>query len=301
MPRHHIVPQMILRRFANSRDQICMHPRGGDGPPYLIAIRKACSEVGFYEIPTDDVAEDYQADHDPEFVEHILADIEGTANQIIADILSGDYPLDPRRRFKLTLFLALQMSRGWSFREGMNQVAQNVLEQAAQARFPEIASSELPTITASKAFAIQHSLRVGVEVLMNYLYFRTWRILRFDTPCLLTSDSPFEYWAPPDREDDGPFGVGNAPIVFFPLDRATVLAMSQSVGRDQTVRSGLTRARQVNYSVAVEAQKWIMHHQDDAPLTGVRLPPLGRFVSEYVHETVSNDGEVRQLFQIIKR
>lgn len=325
MPRHHILPQMILRRFATTKELITMHSREGIRSPFQLAVRKACSEVGFYEIPKADVADCHQEGHEPEIVESVLSGIEGAANAIITEILDGSFPISGEKRFRLAFYLALQMSRGWSFRESINQTAQNILilhleatmtdewladsiqkdggrpsQRSIEDRRREILRNP-PRIEVGKSTAIQQSLDVGMNELLPHIYLRSWRILKFKDPCLLTSDNPFGYWAPIDRRKDGPFGVGDAPAVFFPLDRSTALSMTLRRAEEQIVPSGQTRARQINYCVAVEAEKWIMHHPADAPLNGIEMPPKGRIVREFVGSRIDADGNYRELHRVVKR
>ena len=56
VPRHHLVPQMLLRPFADDNQKLVMVSRDDPGQVTLTRVRTACAEVGFYTIPTDDVA-----------------------------------------------------------------------------------------------------------------------------------------------------------------------------------------------------------------------------------------------------
>ncbi len=49
MARHHLVPQMLLRRFAEDGRILQASPRDG-GSPIHMTVSKACAEAGFYEL-----------------------------------------------------------------------------------------------------------------------------------------------------------------------------------------------------------------------------------------------------------
>ncbi len=69
---------MLLRRFADEEDQLSVVQREPPHSSHLSMVRKACNEVGFYELPAADIAESHQAGHDPEQVEKTLSEIEGS-------------------------------------------------------------------------------------------------------------------------------------------------------------------------------------------------------------------------------
>ncbi len=47
---------MLLRPFADDNQKLVMVSRDDPGQVTLTRVRTACAEVGFYTIPTDDVA-----------------------------------------------------------------------------------------------------------------------------------------------------------------------------------------------------------------------------------------------------
>jgi hypothetical protein len=147
---------------------------------------------------------------------------------------------------------------------------------------------------------VQQSLKMALHETLERLYLRSWRVLKFDSSRLLTSDHPFGYWSP--RGDhDGAFGVDNAPVIFHPLDRQTALMMSLRRIPEVVRPSGATRARQINLAVAGEASKWSFYHPDDDPLDGLIIPRKAKFVDEVVGQRIDADGNFRDLHRLVRR
>jgi hypothetical protein len=70
---------------------------------------------------------------------------------------------------------------------------------------------------------------------------------------------------------------------------------------ERIVSSGLTRAGQINYVVAREAEKWILHHPADNPLQGSDLPTRARITDEVVSRRMNPDGTVYEIHRVGKR
>jgi hypothetical protein len=198
---------MLLRNFADADQMLAMVSRDEPRQVKLTKVRTACAEVGFYTIPTDDVAPSHQAGHDPESVEKLLSQVEGSTAPIFADMVQSRFPPSEEQRFQASLFVALQISRGWRFRYDVNAFA----TLAARRQLPTLATDERIrrylrqrgkasgskavdqfrrrllaedafTVHMSQPFAVQQALRFAVETLQPLLFFRTWRLLRFREP-----------------------------------------------------------------------------------------------------------------------
>jgi hypothetical protein len=50
--------------------------------------------------------------HDPKQVETILAEVEGQSKRYIDEMLGGDFPLQPEARYRLSMYVAVQMTPG---------------------------------------------------------------------------------------------------------------------------------------------------------------------------------------------
>ena len=320
MPRHHTVPQMYLRRFADERDQVMLIDRDNPTPRHRSAVVKACREAGFYEIPTDDLEEVAREGHDPEMVEKTLADIEGTASTRIEELIDGGCPPTAEIRFRLSLFFGLQAARGPAFRRTMDEMARIMGpkwlateitperieewlivrgEDASPTPVAEmderLTGREGPYPAWRQGNYVQESLRYALQV-QGHLFRRHWRVLEFAEPCLITSDEPVAVLA-----GDGPMphGVADSAVVWVPLDRQHALAMTLT-GTEGVVTSGATRARQINQIVADQAERWILCHPDDQDWIPVSLGPRLEWRDE-VLGVIEYGEEVREQHALVPR
>jgi len=144
----------------------------------------------------------------------------------------------------------------------------------------------------SQPHAVQTALRHAIETVQPLVYFRAWHVLRFPAPVLLTSDAPVAVWSPPDA-DGLPVGIANAAEVYLPLDRQTVLVVTEQHVDDAPDRivddPAPKRAVRANTAVAANAHRWVCHHPDDDPLDGIAQPPPSRWERE-IHEIVPEPG-----------
>jgi hypothetical protein len=312
---------MYLRRFADERQQLVMRPRDDAARGQRITVRKACAEVGYYAIATEDVEPPHDEGHDPELVERIFAAVEGETDALLRGILSGGFPpQEPEARFRISMFIALQITRGWAFRRDLEELgnlsARHYVETQAT---PERVTSFLkerglphgdrhvqeflqralgpngPRLVLPQARAVQEMLRFAIEFLMPDIFSRRWRLLEFDEPRLLTSDEPVALWSP----EGAPAGVRNAPAIWLPLDRTHALGLVRA-GAEKIVSGSPTRARIINVAVAEQAERWIFHHPDDDPLAEVALGPRRQLVDEVV-DVVQEGDQVRELHRFVKR
>lgn len=310
---------MYLRRFADARQQLTMVSRDSLDVRVPVTVNNACNESGFYEVPAKDLVE-APDDYDPEIFEHKLADVEGAANTAIQAMLGGEFPPSDSDRTHLSLFLALQFTRGWTFRKDFDDMvalssplwlrsvatpdrvetwlrkagkpsdAKAVRDFIARATGPQA-----PRLVPRQGNYIQHMFEQALDPLLPSIYIRKWRLLDFGEPSLLTSDEPIAFVRPP----GGGIGPVLADALWFPLDRTHALAMTRT-GSEQVVKSGSTRARMINAIVATQAHRWILHHPDDSPLDGLDLGPRIELVEEIL-DVQRNDTDVRELRRYVKR
>jgi Protein of unknown function (DUF4238) len=251
MPRSHLVPQFLLRNFADPDEKLIMISRRPPHRSQPITVSNACAERGFYTIAAEALEESHRVGHDPGIAETALSDVETAAAEIIRTVIDGEFPLPPEQRFRLSVFVALQMTRGWRFRKDTNDLSTIAMRQEmemvpldrfrdwlrrngepfddqAVATFRErVLGEDGPRMVMNQAAAVQQSFRFAVEELIPYLFTRTWRLLRFRQDLLLTSDTPVGMWSPVPATPDFPegqdfsVGVGNARLICLPLNRRT--------------------------------------------------------------------------------
>lgn len=317
---HHLVPQMYLRRFADAKEQLLMVSRRDPSDLHRSSVKRACREVGYYEIPTDDLEESSRADHDTEVVEQLLSEIEGTANLRLAELLEGGSAPTLEVRFRLSLFFALQMARGAAFRRTMDEVAttlapawldiefseENIRRRSAE-QDEEVTQDFIDEVRAfvtgpngpkpvfRQGHYVQQALAHALQ-LQEHLFKRTWRVLQFDDAALITSDEPVAVFT---ASGGLPAGPANALAIWVPLGRQHALAMTLN-GTEGFVRSGMTRARQINQLVADQAERWIFCHPEDASLIPPTLGPRLEWRDEVVGSYVDG-GELHEQHILVRR
>jgi hypothetical protein len=325
MDRHHIVPQFLLRRFANEDGQLRALDRSDLNSVHRTSVTKACLEAGYYRIETEDLEEWARDGHDPEFVEKTLSSIETDAANITANIIAGELPHTEADRLHLALFVALQMTRGWQFRDEMNQIGTLRMREELGARRDELAikartwlrrqrqpaepedveryidhvlGPNRPKLVMHDAVRVQAALGYALQTLTPMLMQRHLRILRFDKPSLIMSDAPVGTWAP---GHDRAVGAGNAALVFLPLSRQAALAYGAKV-RTADSFAGPTRAAQINFLAADGAARWVYEHPADRIVEALNMPvDRPQWVTEFVTGVDEPGGFRRELWQHVRR
>jgi hypothetical protein len=291
VPRHHIVPQMYLRHFADERRMLRLVDRDDLRRTVPSTVNKACNEVGFYEwqpgLALDEVED--PAVLDPEHVEGLLSGFEGAAAPCIQRILeSGRPPETKEDRYHLAHFIAIQAARGRRFREDLSQMGTwaprehlrerltpaEVEQRLARRGLPhapsdvaayiaEMLSPRGPRLVPSTTFATQQALRFAFEDIAPRLFTGAWRVITFAEPALLTSDEPVVAWHP----DDEPVTAKTAPYVWIPLGRRHLLEVHHpDTSGASSERNDSYPADWLNSIVATQAERWIVHHPEDGHL-----------------------------------
>jgi hypothetical protein len=311
--KHHIVPKTYLRRFADGNEKLALRHRDGDAyaTPAQTSISKACREGGFYNVGADN------DDEDGESLENYFADLEGVCRPLLDRLAAGDLSLSDRQRMHVAFYVAMQWSRGWDARILAAQVVQGFARSSAFSTAmnmildrEEVAHRQLDEATMrhmalswadgvrahpGRAVEVAYPLHLGTQV-AEYMFTRTWRILRFDRPCLLIGDSPVAVSPMPDGRNAG---VAIAPAIWFPLARDRALAMTLR-GDEKVVDSGMRRAADINQIIVNQSEKAIFAHPDDREWFSVHQPTWRR---QFIDGTVggpqtSSSGDLLQQFRI---
>ncbi|ACU72766.1 hypothetical protein Caci_3877 [Catenulispora acidiphila DSM 44928] len=318
---HHLVPQMYLRNFADA-GKLKAVARQPPHRSHTSSVKNACNEVGFYELPPEELSQDdpLRDGWDPEFVEKFLSQVEGDAAPIIEAMVAGDFPLSAKDRNVMSLFIALQVTRGWAFRDRAQQTVERLSPDVLQMCMREEAIrerltaegrpvnrraikniqrqlAEVPAITLPQGSLVASAIEQAVETCRPVIAGRPWRLLRFDENVLLTSDQPVGLWAPGSPTS---VGLATAKMTYMPLNRNTAIAVAAS-GPEKISFPGPARARQVNDAVARRARRWIFHHPDDDPLKELVLPPVEEVTAEIVAQRKNPDGTTEEIVRMTSR
>lgn len=327
-PRHHLVPQFLLRRFADAGNKLVMVKRDDLSYSATSTVAKACNEAGFYRIETDYINPDHRAAHDPEALEKTLSVFETRADRAIKSLLGGAPPWSERDHYDLGMFMAFQYVRGWHFRKQFDEMGTLAMRREMLANRPRVeglakrylrergekVTSESvdqfinsafgpdgPRLVMGKPHAIQASFRFALEAVAPRILTRPIRLLHFsDDAPLLTSDSPVATWSP-DRPHDRVVALADAATIMMPLAPNLALSFARG-GQDAISSAGATRARQINTAVADIADRWIYHHPDTAPLDNLVIPAeKPRWQDEKLAARIDEDGIYRELWQTVQR
>lgn len=116
----------------------------------------------------------------------------------------------------------------------------------------------------------------GDRGLGQYLVGKKVEVIIPKSAAVLTSDEPVCWWSP----GDGPVGYATARVVWLPLSPRLIVQFREptfdmAAHGLPDVRSGEARDELVafvNRVVASQAERWIVHHPDDAPIVDMVLP-----------------------------
>lgn len=309
---------MYLRRFANDDAQVIAVPRNKLDQRVPLTVRNAATEVGFYAIPTDDLQDQARDGRNPEAAESALAGIEGACTKHIDQLLAGELPhVGDTARLHLSVFIALQHTRGWRFRRDLDDIArltapafirQNLTPEQVRAAliatgrpaephdvddmFARLTGPDGPKPVLRKGMYVQHAFLNAIEVIAPTLFARCWRLLQFPKPCLLVSDEPVAIPNIPGK------GAANVPELWFPLDRTHALQLTLR-GAETLVHASLSKARKINTLIASQSERWIFHHPDDTPLDGLEITGRTGLV-EKVKPIIENGEVVGELRGVVR-
>lgn len=291
--RHHLVPQLHLRRFSDPDGRIVAVSRDLS-KTFQSNVGNVAVEKFFYTVETENGPSTE--------VEELLSKIESDAEAVIRSILGGAFPPPPEAKEALASFIGLQWLRGSdqraNFEELMNQFlkffSMNITRTQLQESSEAVAgkpASEAEIDSMLKFFADptkynfeQHqneSIKIMLDLapgIANLAANRKWQLLRFPADCLLTSDSPVSLWSPPEERRGivarGGFGMSRE--VRFPLDRRHALVLAWELKEGEIVRDlPIEHARVLNFWTANHGHRWIFHHPEDHPLKGMKLSSSG--------------------------
>ena len=291
-----LVPRFLLAGFADATGRI-MAERRDRTRRRLIDVDVAVAELGRYAVPTDHA--------NGPALGRLLADVEASARATVARITSGAFPPPAADRASLALVLAGQLLLGRYHRAEAGRAATLVsqlivstiegaetegeetedaeddtaeLEDAEATtapdgdRTPEIQSVRPPDVMLPGQPPIGRSL-AAMPALARQLAARTWQLIRFPDPVLLTSDTPVVRWAPSGAGKLYQVGLGSAHEVRVPLDARHALIVARHAPAGEIVRDlGARQARALNRTVAEGASEWMYYHPESDPLEGVELP-----------------------------
>ena len=289
---HHTVPRFLLERFADSNGVIDLLDRETFKLRATTGVRGVLKINHFYRVETEDGPST--------IVEKFFAnDVERHAAEAIRRIVDQQRALSfPRPRTYISRFLATQFLRGTSMREALRQQYIHLSRKSFELTTPEMIMSVMEAQGDSigkveaedlarwarnpKNYQIQvdrlhnEHARLILEQSWEFVpYFRerSWQLLTFEEPTLVTGDEPIalvgETLIPGDS-----VGLGNAPAIVFPTDPRHALVLARrDVDMGEKRRKGTpAMARIINEHIAFACHRSIIRHPCTDPLNGITLP-----------------------------
>ena len=281
-----LVPRFLLAGFADATGQL-MAERRDRTRRRLVAVDAAVAELGEFALPA----------HQPDTpaLGRLLAEIDTRAADAVQRITSGAFPPRESERASLALVLAVQLLLGRYHRAEAGRAAtlvgQVIVSTIEEADSPDPESEDAPADrraaeerealgAAAADVMLPGQPPVGrslasMPALARQLAARTWQVVRFPTPVLLTSDTPVVLWAPSSAGKPYQIGLGSAHEVRVPLDARHALIIARHAPAGEVARDlGARQARALNRTVAEGAVEWMYYHPESDPLEGVELPSL---------------------------
>jgi hypothetical protein len=287
-----LVPRFLLAGFADATGQL-MAERRDRTRRRLILVDAAVAELGRYSLAP--------ARTDAPALAGLLAEAEARAAEAARRITGGAFPPLGPDRASLALVLAGQLVLGRYHRAEAGRAATVVGqlivstiedadeddadeeddEESAEETEPEskrpdpdppaVRGAREPDVLLPGQPPVGRSL-ASLPALARQLAARTWQMVRFPTPVLLTSDTPVVLWAPSAATKLYQVGLGSAHEVRVPLDARHALIVARHAPAGEIVRDlGERHARALNRTVAEAAAEWMYYHPESDPLERVEL------------------------------
>lgn len=275
--RHHLIPKFYLRRWADERNQIAVFPVDGSSP-YLANVDNAGVEVDFYSVETEEGVwvDDVEA--------LVMGPVETAAGVAMRRVDEGLWPADLDARTGLANFLALQLVRGWRFREMTQSVADALVRGVNEhlARNPQAMSRALdyagePALSpdelevqmrrmrdSANFEVVEHpnaSIRAMLQIASEFVEAfgnMSWRLGDAVAGSFLTSDHPIGLWHPESHEY--PVGLLNAREITLPLDPTKCMLLQWNREPELRWRASEEEVRVLNALTAASASKQIYAH-----------------------------------------
>jgi hypothetical protein len=279
--KHHLLPSFYLERFARNGRVAVIDPR--THVRRVSPISDTAAERDFYT----SVTKDGQLSG---AMEQLLGAVEGDAARAIrnvASIFGGGAGFEDRHA--IALLLAFQMNRGRSARKRLELFADLTTrllaegidtEERARTAFTsrgleptlEDVADALDVTTRLDEFEFildpnDHISMMGQIALdaLPYIVNRSWTIVEFPAPALITSDEPVSMFTSGPHGPEESLGLANAEELYFPLDpkRALILGRpEQRPTRLERLPGTAEAAAHINWLTAYNAYDHVFCHPD---------------------------------------
>jgi len=251
------------------------------------STQNACVRRDFYSLEK----ENGERTAEPE---HLLAEMESQTATALRELEGTGCPPSAEVRDAISWFLAFQANRGNDQRALISQSNEHMLkmilaaapEEWIRSRYQEMHGREPSALEVEspkkrfrsvdkytiKTHPNEHirSIFESAESRVPYFLERSWKLLSFPEPALITSDRPFALLARPPHQD---VGLATADYIAFPINSQQLLLMGQPGKFEGNCDGTEEVARFVNRTLFRQCFEWAFHRPTHSPLAGVTVKP----------------------------
>jgi hypothetical protein len=277
------VPVALLGRFADATGRLMAERRDRSRRATLTPAEAAARTGTWRPGPSPAAAALAEA----------LERVDAGADDAIGRLLAGRFPPAGPDRARLAMFVALRLVLGRGYRAELARTAEALGEaitgglgellEALGEETPEARETPGPLPDRPADVILEEGGRSvplaldALPQLARLLAGRTWQLVRFTAPLVLTGDTPAVSWSRPDAGRPHPFSstvslARAADEVRVPLDPRHALILARRAPAGEVVRDLEERhARALNRTVAEATRTWMFYHPGGDPLEAVEL------------------------------
>jgi hypothetical protein len=264
--RNHTVNKSYLKRFANADGHLIQVTLPGTKRTG-VSITDATVHRNFYVVTLPDGS---QAD----FAEDVFGLVEAAATEAIRSLVERHvWPIPDQVRLNIARWIALQYFRVPWVRNLGREITQAfagdglpVRTKTGESVVVRMPADEPPDLTSIQLRLIARN----VSEVGRMLCWRGWTLTFYERKPLATSDTPVIALGP--QTSSGVIGIANAAEIHVPLDRRVALSIAEPGGSDRRLQGSAKTARLLNELTVTNARRFLFHHPDDDPLSGIDLP-----------------------------
>lgn len=299
--RHHYLPQMYLRGFADADELVWVYDRKENKYLHQGIVNTAVKKDFYTTIGKDGEKTDV--------VEQMMAKmIEDPMKRIIKRLDKKNLNWQGEDRAILALFVSLLKTRSPAFEKDQNQLTQEFERWLAKARHPSVEATEeslreyekelgedMSDVSAQEIFEMirddtyvieiprQNNIKMMLSLALQIaqaVFRLKWTIFAAPKGCsFLTCDNPFTVVPPPNFDHSlGGYGIltpGASTIV--PLSCKTAICFSGEGDRTQGAVLYKSFLRQVNVVVAANSERFVIARDEPLLRSVVRKGQLDRW------------------------
>jgi hypothetical protein len=263
----------------------------------------------------------------PDAVEAFLSHMEGRAAEPLSRLSAQGPPSTTGRRaherFDIANLIGLQLVRGQVFRDSVDEILRAYFREQILAAPAEMVDrwrrfektrgrppvddpiehilAALDRIELAAHNKLGEMLPMAFREMAPRIFARTWRLLRFETPDVITSDEGVGLWARPVTALNlKPLAMATADAIYFPIDARHTLQLTRTAPSEEIVAGSEAKLRHSNNAVASAAYRWIVAHPDNVVLGQLQVQARPRLHRHELSVEDSPDGLKRSIIAFMR-